>query len=441
MHKRFLLFFLVVVVLSTLLYIGCSNPIQPMSGPVPSATDWFTGNEVPCCPGDWDEVPIFDKAIGVPGYVTRTTAFVYEGTYSYEHFSQADAASCWSFTMISCTVPATHGYIQASVYISGNAEPGVYPGSVAEYQHDMIAVGTFGGYQAVTDIPIWYDYLSIYFDYPEKRAYLECEVCDPTQRWPMGNVSADRWYQYAVGWNLTEGMVGTGWITVTQDATTWVAATGLDTVSGAPYFAPTAIGVGVQHWHAAFSDFHYIYLDDISIYGCDEPFPTPTPVPECAQYGHAAVLNVDSNCEAVLRFRTMPSYIPGGAVVTRATLRVYGVASEELGETVYVTPLNALWGEMTTNWCRRLVGANWTEPGAYDVPLDREAGTIANFQTALGWIDIELPLGLVEEWALTGEANPGLIFHNVDLTGKFSIASREWHVEDYAPHIDVWYTQ
>jgi len=58
----------------------------------------------------------------------------------------------------------------------------------------------------------------------------------------------------------------------------------------------------------------------------------------------------------------------------------------------------------------------------------------------VGWQYINLPVALVEEWANATVANPGLIFFNEDMTGKFSIASTEWHVEDYSPRLLVWYT-
>jgi hypothetical protein len=78
-------------------------------------------------------------------------------------------------------------------------------------------------------------------------------------------------------------------------------------------------------------------------------------------------------------------------------------------------------------------------PGATAVPEDRYPNKVAEFTTALGWISVDIPPYLVEEWALTSAANPGLILFNEDLTGKFGIASSEWIEEDYGPYIVIYY--
>lgn len=395
------------------------------------AEDWSTDNEEPCCPGDWSTTVIWGG-----GSITRTNTYVYEGNYSYGHYS-----GVIDITRLDCTIPITQGVHDSYVLLP------VDPGHAGEDQYSFLGAGDNWG-----DLNWWGGWV-IAFNFYAKRAYLVCQACDPNLLFWMGTIRPHVWHHYRVEWNLPPSTEGTGSIQAWMDDVLWVDESNIpmDDPWWFPwlgsYYNIIHGAAGVLGWHPAWGSGYSIYVDDVQIYPCDEPWPEPTPTPtpgvgDCWQYGHAAVLNVsDDECEAVLRFRTLPSYIPAGATVTRATLRIYGIAAEVLGETIYVTPLNVLWGEMTTDWCRRLVGTNWTLPGAYSVPEDREAGAIANFETALGWIDIELPVGLVEKWALTGEANPGLILHNANLTGKFSIASREWHVADYQPHINVWYTE
>lgn len=384
-----------------------------------------TGNEDPV-PGDWDEAYAFDVAYGAG--VTRTTDHVHSGAYSYWHHQGGFPGKSYAWTSITCTQKITSGYFDLWVLFTGDVGMG-----------DENVFASVGYWQARA----WRDTVSLFYDHSEKVTRVNCDICYPSPRsWRLGQIITDTWHNFHVEWN-TPFSSTTGSISGWQDGHLYFEATGL-TIQPSPPWDMSNFGVGAQEWFTwSYVDDGQLYIDDVVFRSCLPPQPPPPPDPGvCKQYGHAAVLNVsDDECQAVLRFRTLPSYIPPGATVTRATLRIYGVAVEVPGETIYVTPLNALWGEMTTDWCRRLVGTDWEEPGAYNVPLDREPGTIANFETALGWIDIELPVGLVEEWALTGEANPGLIFHNVNLTGKFSIASREWHVEDYQPRINVWYTQ
>ena len=79
-------------------------------------------------------------------------------------------------------------------------------------------------------------------------------------------------------------------------------------------------------------------------------------------------------------------------------------------------------------------------PGATSVPEDRNPGKIAEFYTALGWISIDLPPYLIDQWAASAAANPGVVLSNPGLIGKFGIASSEWVPEDFAPYLIVYYT-
>jgi len=415
--------------------------VGPEAFTVVPEEDWFTDNEDPCCPGDWDGVYLHQAGSGA--YVTRTNDFVYAGGYAYEHYSACSTGTCWSYAYITCTVPMTQGVWDGWFLAEGDAD---WPPGHAGYDyHGFAAIGEITGYgPPLAYVSGW----AISYDNWEDRSILLCSNCVGSPEWGMGRIFTDTWHHYRVEWNLPYSSTN-GTLKAWMDDHLYVDVAGLQTQTGGSYATMDTGGAGQLSWHKWLGS-ATIHFDDVNIYPCDEPWPTPVPTPvpgvgDCQQYGHAAVLNVsDDECLAVLRFRTLPSYIPSGATVTRATLRIYGIAAEVPGETIYVTPLNALWGEMTTDWCRRLVGTNWAEVGAYDVPLDREPGTIANFQAALGWIDIELPVVLIEEWALTGEANPGLVFHNAELTGKFSFASREWYVKEdepwIQPRINVWYT-
>lgn len=411
-------------------------PAVPMGTPGPSDYDWSTDNEaVP--PGDWDGMLLFQNP---PSIISRSPTS-HQGTYGYSHFSDCAHSTCWASTYITCSVPITAGYYGSWVRFHNLPGIGVLRYAIG-VAGEFLSAGD-GNVNAPADIEAW----TISYHSPSAKMAVTCWVCgDPLGTdWLLDFPVMDTYQHYEVEWDLPCGS-SSGMLRAWMDEILYVDETSLTTDACNPAYPDIDYAAaGIKDWHYWWGGGSTIWVDDVTIYPCDEATPTPTPTPSpldrCDQYGHSSVINIDDDCQGVIRFRTLPYYIPGGAVISRATLQIYGVAAEELGETIYVTPLNALWGEMTTDWCRRLVGTSWGLPGAWNIPLDREPGTIANFETELGWIDIDLPVGLVEAWALTGKANPGLIFHNSDLTGKFSIASREWHVtEEYQPRIVVWYT-
>lgn len=426
----------------------CTPTVTPTVTPVPTTTPtatpigscWTTDNEDYVIPGDWAGTSIYTEAGG--GYVARSATHAHTGSYSYEHYTDCNDSMCWATTYNwPCWVSMTSGSVEAWILFTE------YPGIDVLIYPFITAAEITGpgwglnppGHQRVWRV--YYDDRAGHTD----EAWLACPVCDPQQVWLLGTIVLDVWHKYKVEWDLpfdsTEGTVN-AWF----DGILQVGVTGLTTTDNPAVFADfDVVFVGPLDWHYLHGDEISVYVDDAIVCGCfgDDPAtPTPSPADSCRQYGHTAVLNVDDDCEAILRLGNVASYVPGDAIVTRAKLYIYGMASEVLGETIYVTPLNALWGETTTDWCRRLVGALWGDEGAYNVPVDRSPGSIANFETALGWIEIDLPTALIEDWAHTEGANPGLIFHNADLTGKFGFASREWYdnIEDYAPYINVWYT-
>ena len=425
-----------------LLYVGCTAPIQESSvGAPPTATerDWYTDQES-VAPGDWDATIIYDPALSTISRVATPQA----GEYSYAYYEAAAALYAWAQTNIECTTPIYTGHLDAWAMFPDRAEPNTLPGNIEDARHDILSVFQFNSIDPVLHYPIYDDYWDVYFNFPEKRAFFRCSICDPEIEWTMGTMDTGRWYHFTVDWNLPEGVTGTAWVTVAQDETIWIDESGLDTVSGPPFATPNAVGVGAKAWHSFFSSGWTILVDEVTIYPCDEPWPTPTPTPGvyvCDQYGHASVLNVDDDCSAVLRFRAVPNDVPRGAAVERATLYLYGVSVEQDDSTVYVAPLTTVWGEMTCDWCRRTVGEAWALPGATSVPEDRFPGSVAEFTAALGWVEVDIPTYIVEEWAMTSAANPGFVLSNSGLTGKYGIASREWVDADYRPYMVVYYTE
>ena len=379
-------------------------------------------------PGDWDAVYLRTA----PGaFVTRTNTYVQEGSYSYQHNSDCGDSTCSAWTYITCTTEMTTGILDG--YALWPLEPG----------HDGFQDHTFFSAGESTDPWVLWDAAwSIYYDFGEKRARFFCGACEPHQDWPLGVVITDTWHHYRVEWDLPfDSVVGS--IQVWHDDYLFIDESGLTTEDTIGDWATiNSAGAGVLSWHFVYDDDYDIYIDSVEISSCD-PTPTPTPSPsgDCEQYGHAAVLNVDTDCSAVLRFRAIPNYVPFDATVQRATLHLWGAAAEVLGETIYVAPLVPLWGEMTCDWCRRTVGETWALPGATAIPHDRYPGSVASFETALGWIEVDIPPYLVEDWALSSASNPGLILSNENLTGKFGIASREWIDADYMPYMTIYYTE
>jgi len=411
----------------------------PTATPTAASSCWTTDNEDFIIPGDWKGTSIYTEAAG--GYVARSSTKAHTGSYSYEHYVNCNDSGCWSTTYNHpCYVDMFEGMVDAWVLFSA------YPG-IDVLTYPFMRGAEISGLGWAVNPPQHKTVWSVYYDDRAghtNEAWLKCHVCSPQQEWLLGTIILDVWHEYKVEWNLpfnsTEGTISAWFNGVLQ-----VGVTGLTTTSHAWEFADfDVVFMGPLDWHYLWGDEISTYVDDVEVCGCfgeDPATPTPSPADKCKKYGHAAVLNIDSDCEAILRPRNVVASVPGDAIVTRAKLYIYGTASEVLGETVYVTPLNPLWGETTTDWCRSRVGALWGQEGAYDVPIDREPGSIATFETALGWIEIDLPTALVEDWARAGGANAGVILWNSALTGKFSVASREWYTSAYQPYMEVWYTQ
>jgi len=430
MNKRLGIAFLVAIslccVAAVFLLVGCPAEVEQMTA-VP-ADDWSTENEVECCPGDWDTT-----YINAGNYITRTAAEAYSGNYSYEHYP--DGASIRAQTTLLCSVPITQGVLDAHVMFSED------PGHAGADDHIFVQVGT------VATAGTWH----IDWDFFTKRAVFRCDMCEAFGKSYLGTIRRGVWHNYRVEWNLPPNP-GTGSIQVWMDDVLWVDESGIPMSN---WFGPPDFGhywyiqqasIGPYGWNSTWSDTYEIYVDEVQIYPCDEPWPDPTPTPapvveDCDQYGHAAVLNVDDDCSAVLRFRAIPNYVPHDAVVTRATLFLYGVSVEQVGETINIAPLVPVWGEMTCDWCRRTVGEDWADPGATNIPLDRFPGKVAEFTAELGWVEVDIPTYIIEEWALSSAANPGLVLSNDALTGKYGIASREWVDADYRPYMVIYYTE
>ena len=270
-------------------------------------------------------------------YISRTAVYAVDGTYSYEHRSDATDSYSWAWTYITCTEEAVNGY--ADTWIRFEADFGhtqSYP-VLSLGDDDDDDVGSFNwGYA-------WH----VYYNDFEKRLRLACRNCNPNEDWPLDVMIPETWYHIRVEWGLpisgTDGYMHAWMGTAVVDDIKFVEATGLATDPVGGRHEQVAFGTGVGGWHYFHCDEKAVWTDDIEMSFCAaDPTPTPQPAGDCKQYGHAAVLNVsDDECLAVLRFRTLPSYIPGGATVTRATLRIYGVAAEVPGETIFRTLENS----------------------------------------------------------------------------------------------------
>ena len=421
--------------LLVLLVLSFNYSVVRSDGPIPG--DWYTDNEDPCCPGDWDTTFIYSSW----GHITRTAVEVYEGNYSYEHAAYGGSTS-FAHTQLRCVEPMTTGVLDAQIMFTQD------PGHGGADEYTFVVIGWPGlGYAYNGEVDIRFNFFT-------KRAYVICDLCEPIRTWWLGTIRNYEWMNYRMEWTLPVAP-GLGSLKVWMDGTLWVDETGI--TMSAPGGPPTwgrynpiaAAGIGPWAWNGVWgsgSAAFPIYVDDVQIYPCDEPWPDPTPTPAppqgtCGQYGHAAVLNVDDDCSAVLRFRAIPNYVPHDAVVTRATLYLYGVSVEQVGATINIAPLVPVWGEMTCDWCRRTVGEDWADPGATNIPLDRFPGKVAEFTAELGWVEVDIPAYIIEEWALTSASNPGLVLSNDALTGKYGIASREWIDADYRPYMVVYYTE
>jgi len=411
--------------------------------PGSTSVNLYTAHAQGCCgidtsneeepPGDWDAVYLFNlpPPAGV-NYVSRTMEYAQEGNYSYIHRCNATVSGSWAWTYITCTqVSAGYGY--ADAWVRFEADFG------SSFNFPIMSAGddnTVGGVPSVWE-PAW----NIYYDDVNKSLRLACASCNPNEDWLLDVMIPETWYHLRVEWGLPVSATN-GYMHAWMGDTKFVEETGLTTDPAASDIDIKAFGIGVYNWSYFWCDEKAIWTDNIEASFC-APDPEPTPTPDaggnCDQYGHAAVLNVDDDCSTVLRFNYALNTIPHDATVTRATLNLYGVALEDIGATIEVAPLVPLWGEMTCDWCRRKIGVPWTEPGAANVPLDRFPGKIAEFTADIGWIEVDIPTYLVEEWILTNAANPGLVLSSPTTTGKFSIASREWYIDDYKPYLTVWY--
>jgi len=413
--------------LLALVFLSLNSSVVASWPPPPEV--WNTDNEDLCCPGDWDLV---DANNGVSaGYVARTNTYAYEGDYSYQHHTDG-ISSLWANTGITCSVPMTQGVLDAYVVLPED------PGHGGATNYPFLAAGNGGAYSYAGG---W----AIKFEFFLKIAVFTCSACNPDQTYYMGTIRPGEWHNYRVEWNLPPDP-GTGTLQVWMDDDLWVDESGL-AMDAIPAWLPmNHAGAGPIMWHGTWGKGFDVYVDAVQIYPCDEPWPDPTPTPAppqgtCGQYGHAAVLNVDDDCSAVLRFRAIPNEVPHDSVVTRATLHLYGVSVEQVGATINIAPLVPVWGEMTCDWCRRTVGEDWADPGATNVPLDRFPGNVAEFTAELGWVEVDIPAYIIEEWALSSAANPGLVLSNDELTGKYGIASREWIDADYRPYMVIYYTE
>ena len=161
----------------------------------------------------------------------------------------------------------------------------------------------------------------------------------------------------------------------------------------------------------------------------------------CERYGHSAVLSLSDKSRALLRFHVR-GLLPDDAKVTSAFLHLYLVAASGKAEIAYISELNALWGEATTDWCWRTNSITWGQPGADSVPTDRSGEVLASFSTAKsGWQIIGLPPELIEQWRDTEGAVPGLIIYSDSLSSPVALSSREWYTSEYAPRLEIYYTR
>jgi len=385
-------------------------------------------------PGDWDAMYLYNQPPPAgQNVVSRTSTYVQDGTYSYEHRCDASTGGSWAWTYITCTKQSEYGHADLYIRFEDDFGSGLTYAVMALGDNDTSGLGGFD----------WSSAWGVYYADYEKRLRLNCANCSPYQDWPLDVMIPEQWYNIRVEWGLPPG-ASNGYMRAWMDGNQFVDQSGLGVVAAGADVDPVAFGAGVGSWHYLHCDEKAVWIDNIDVSFC-APDPTPTPAPSvaegCDQYGHAAVLNVDDDCSSVLRFRAIPNEVPHDSVVTRATLFLYGVSVEQVGATINIAPLVPVWGEMTCDWCRRTVGEDWADPGATNVPLDRFPGKVAEFTAELGWVEVDIPTYIIEEWALTSAANPGLVLSNDELTGKYGIASREWVDADYRPYMVVYYTE
>ena len=421
--KRKLLFILPAAML--LLLFGLT-----VTGALPYR-DWWTGNEGVAM-GDWDGSLLFDSLEGAA--IARNVAH-YEGSYSYRHYADCTVGECWAASWKTCSPAATQGRVDLQIKIPVGNLP-EYP-AAGTNNYGLIAIGdvTDSGEPPDMDLGLW-----LYYRPALDEVRVWCVNCNPGQGWSLGTIIEGAWHNFIIEWNMPAGASGTGELRIWQDGELYIDYDTLHTKPVATYTDFNDVAVGIVDWEFTEGADSVAYVDDVTVFGCSEAYPTPTPSPgTCNTYGNNAVLNIASDCSAVLRFEGIGVYVPVSATIRYLGLKVYGAAVDEPGQPVYITPLNAPWGELTADWCGRMMWTDWIEPGATNIPGDRDPVAVGSFETKLGWQQVELDRdALGVDW-LINPTNPGLILHNENMVGKFSIPSNQWYdpVEDYSPQLVI----
>jgi hypothetical protein len=394
---------------------------------------WSTDNEDPV-PGDWTAVVLYDDT----DQVSRSSSYAHLSSYSYKHHTGTSALQLSAFTYYDLGSSYREGTFDA--YFTGDPVTWTNPGACGADDDDIFALTEWDG-------AAWIDAWTIAYSTYHNRLMFDCDSCDAFQRRGLGLMLPGTWQHIRVEWDLPASP-STGSIRVWLDGYNYVDAWEVPMLPAADvaYSDMDVIAAGPKEWHPTNTDEQDMYVDDVEI--CGEWVPDPTPVPTatpepqvCGQYGHAAVINVDNDCSGVVRFWYEPDIV--GKEVTSAQLELYVVAVEDAPQTVNLTSLVPLWGEMTCDWCRRTVGEQWAAAGASDVPDDRYPeiwSTIVVTGTDY-WVTIPVDPEVVEDWVTSAAADPGVIVFNQNMTGKVSFASSEWYdaTEDYRPRLRVWY--
>lgn len=408
---------------------GCGVSVPMVAGtPGAPEQDWYTGNEVNP-KGDWNLQLFYTQAGGAD--ITRANIH-YSGNHSYYHYSDCPDSRCWAFTIRNCGDWVYHGYMEGHFLMDG------LPG-IGVLKYPIMAGFILDDYSPPTAPDIRNSW-EIVYDSPTGNAMLRVYDFNPNQDYMLGPFFDYNWHKFAVEWYLKSGEPDC-WVRAWMDDVLWIEDTHACDDSAAVL---DTLGAGVKDWLYLWGDELGVYVDDVTIYGCNESWPTPTPTPEATavcdcddRYGHAATLNVSPYHSSIIRFENLLSSLPGNAELTYAGLKIYGVAMEDTGQWITIGELVPQWGETTANWCKRLMWTDWAEPGASNVPLDRYAGTLTTFEAQLGWQQIDLPVEAVTKW-LTEYPSAGIILYdNDEMSAKIGFASREYYDadEDYGPKL------
>jgi hypothetical protein len=401
-----------------------------------SDRDWWTGNEAVAM-GDWDGRLVYDT--GESATVERNGTQYTEGSYSYRHFADCVDNDCWAASRKECSPQVFHG--RADFWIYYNELPDRdYSGS------NSFPIFAVGDVTADTEPAEPAMDMGLYMEYrpSDDEFYVVCDNCTPQQEWPIGSPMIQHWYNLVIEWDLEDEIYNEGVIKVWKDGVAELDFSTLYTQHEPAWIDHNDIAIGALDWEHTpvdYSEGIAIYVDDVTIYGCSETYPTPTPVTldECNTYGNSAMLNIASGCSAVIRFDEIASQVPVTATINYMGLKVYGLAVDEPGEEVTITPLNAIWGELTANYCNRLMWTYWEEAGASAIPEDRDSVSVGTLKTQLGWQQVELDETVLAPGWFADIPNAGIILHNSSMTGKWSIASEQWYdaVEDYSPQLII----